>query len=78
MENFIKKAAIKHKQFENNVKAKEYFKLDLTEFNIYKKEKSEVAETSNIAKQLETLSELYKSGILTKEEFAKAKKKLLN
>ena len=77
MENFIKNAAIKHKQFENNVKAKEYFKLDLNEFDIYKKEKVEVTNISNIAEQLETLSELYKSGILTKEEFAKAKNKIL-
>ena len=42
-----------------------------------KKKKSEVTDISNIAEQLETLSELYKSGILTKEEFAKAKNKIL-
>ena len=33
---------------------------------------------SNFIDQLEKLSELYKSGILTKDEFEKAKKKLLN
>ncbi len=33
---------------------------------------------SDIVKQLEKLSDLYKSGALTKEEFEKAKKKLLN
>ena len=33
---------------------------------------------SNFIDQLEKLSELYKSGILTKEEFEKAKKKILN
>ena len=32
----------------------------------------------NITEQLEQLNELYKSGILTKEEFKKAKKKILN
>jgi len=34
--------------------------------------------TSNIASQLEQLNDLYKSGTLTKDEFNKAKKKLLN
>jgi hypothetical protein len=34
--------------------------------------------TSDIASQLEQLSKLYKSGTLTKDEFNKAKKKLLN
>ena len=33
---------------------------------------------SNIVEQLKQLNSLYKSGILTKEEFEKAKKKILN
>jgi len=33
---------------------------------------------SNIVDQLEQLNELYKSGVLSKEEFEKAKKKILN
>ena len=33
---------------------------------------------NNLTEQLKTLSELYKSGALTREEFTKAKKKLLN
>ena len=33
---------------------------------------------SNIVEQLEKLNSLYKSGVLTKEEFEKAKKKILN
>jgi hypothetical protein len=33
---------------------------------------------SNIASQLEQLNDLYKSGTLTKDEFNKSKKKLLN
>ena len=36
------------------------------------------SEDSNFIKQLEQLNELYKSGVLTKEEFEKAKKKILN
>ena len=42
------------------------------------KTKSILSVDSNLTEQLKTLSELYKSGALTKEEFAKAKKKLLN
>jgi uncharacterized protein YqgQ len=42
------------------------------------KTKSILSDDSNLTEQLKTLSELYKSGALTKEEFAKAKKKLLN
>ena len=33
---------------------------------------------TNFIKQLEQLNDLYKSGVLTKEEFEKAKKKILN
>ena len=45
-----------------------------------KKEKKKAKNTDNndIVKQLKDLEELYKSGTLTKEEFEKAKKKLLN
>ena len=35
-------------------------------------------EASNIVDQLNSLNELYKSGVLTKEEFVKAKKRILN
>ena len=39
---------------------------------------TEATDISNLTKQLKTLNELYKSGALTKEEFTKAKNKLLN
>ena len=35
-------------------------------------------DSNNIVQDLKVLSELYESGILTKEEFEKAKKKILN
>ena len=35
-------------------------------------------EDNDIVKKLKELNELYNSGVLTKEEFDKAKKKLLN
>ena len=37
-----------------------------------------ISKDDNLAEQLKNLNELYKSGALTKEEFTKAKKKLLN
>ena len=83
MEKWIKLAAQRHKVFENSVRAKPRHKLDLTEYGIG--EVVEEAQTTvlinnndSISKQLKDLNELYKSGALTKEEFKKAKKKLLN
>ena len=40
--------------------------------------KKKISQDSNFIDQLEQLNELYKSGVLTKEEFEKAKKKILN
>ena len=37
-----------------------------------------ISDSVDLTEQLKVLNELYKSGALTKEEFAKAKKKLLN
>ena len=42
------------------------------------KTKSSLSNDNDLTEQLKALSELYKSGVLTKEEFTKAKKKLLN
>ena len=39
---------------------------------------SNISGSSDLAEKLKTLNELYKSGVLTEEEFKKAKKKLLN
>ena len=43
-----------------------------------KKETKDTSSSSNLTKELKELNKLYKEGILTKEEFEKAKKKLLN
>ena len=42
------------------------------------KKKAKNTDNNDIVKQLKDLDELYKSGALTKEEYTKAKKKLLN
>ena len=44
---------------------------------VYSKVKTSTS-SSDIVDQLNSLNELYKSGVLTKEEFEKAKKKILN
>ena len=80
MVDWTSKKASQHNDFEKYMKAKNYQKLNLSEF--VKKENdvlgNNVSENKDLTEQLNTLSELYKSGVLTKEEFTKAKKKLLN
>ena len=56
--------------------AKSHHKLELSKYFI----ETEIEAKSNdpVVDQLKQLNELYKSGALTKEEFTKAKNKLLN
>jgi len=80
MTEWTSKKASEHLVFEKYMDAKNYQKLDLSEFV---KKKNNVLENNvlvnkDLIKQLKTLNDLYKSGALTKEEFTKAKKKLLN
>ena len=64
-----------HENFENMVKAKKKHKLDLDEYI----DSTVSINTNNLmTDQLKKLNDLYKSGVLTKEEFEKAKKKILN
>ena len=85
MENFIKQSAARHVKFENEVKAKQRHKLNLSEWympenekNISKKKNKKTKNYLNLTEQLRELKKLYDEGILTEEEFTKAKKKLLN
>jgi hypothetical protein len=84
--NWSKLQSIRHTKFEKYLKVKSHSKLDLSKYigdgivkdmknlNIIKKEDSNKIKNQDI----ENLEELYKSGILTKEEFEKAKKLILN
>ena len=77
MKKWTSIAAKRHLMFEKSVKAKERHLLDLGEFV------SSAASLSNdqsddTVDQLKKLNDLYKSGVLTKDEFEKAKKKILN
>ena len=80
MDNFIKLAAQRHKHFEKELKAKEKHKIDLTEFGVGEtiEESKTMSSSGDITVEIKELYELYKEGVLTKEEFEKGKKKLLN
>jgi len=80
MEKWTKKSAQLHKDFEIFQNAKKSQKLDLSEYiaSKEKKKKKKIEFSSdNIAEELIKINELYKSGALTKEEFEKAKKRVL-
>ena len=81
MQKWIKNSAELHKNFEIFQKAKKSQKLDLSDYIVSKEKKKKKKmnfSNNNIAAELIKLNELYKSGALTKEEFEKAKKKVLN
>ena len=77
MEKWISISAKRHKDFENSINALDRHKLDLNDL-IFAKVVPNTNSSQDISRQLQKLYDLYKSGILSKEEFNKAKKKLLN
>ena len=80
MDNWVKLSAERQRNFERDVKAKKVHKLDLSEFGISEllEETKNKTLSSNIADELKVLNDLYKEGALTKEQYEKAKKLLLN
>ena len=84
VEEFIKLAAQRHKSFEKEIKARDKHKIDLTEFGVgeiieeTRTTNTNTSSNEGIAVEIKELYELYKQGVLTKEEFEKGKKKLLN
>lgn len=76
MQEWLKKTGYFHKEFENFQKAKNNQKLDLSD--IISTEKENNLNTNQISDQLIKLNDLYKSGVLSKDEFEKAKKKIIN
>ena len=80
MQRWIKKTAVLHSDFEIFLKAKKSQKLDLSDYiasKQKKKQKKIKLSNDNITEELIKLNKLYKSGALTKEEFEKAKKRVL-
>ena len=77
MQKWISISAARHKSFEKNVNAKNSHKLDL-EMYLPSEIKNNQVKSNEVLTQLKKLNDLYKEGVLTKEEFEKAKKKILD
>ena len=77
MQRWVSISAQRHIEFENMLKIIERHKLDLSVLSpsISKSSKNL---SSDILDKLNKLNDLYKSDVLTKDEFEKAKKKILN
>ena len=79
MENWLIESANFHKEWENFQKAKKSQKINLSNILNYdiNKNSKNINLEKNVANELIKINELYKSGALTKEEFEKAKRKIL-
>ena len=77
MEKWISISAKRHKDFENSINALGRHRLDLNDL-IFAEVVPNTNSSKDISSQLQKLYDLYKDGSLSKEEFDKAKKKLLN
>ena len=80
MDEFIKISAARHMEFEKIVSAKTHHKLDFSSIGIDNKKKTKVKTLKNndMIKQLNDLKKLLDEGVITQDEFTKAKKKILN
>ena len=81
MEEWIKLSAKRHRLFEQGLGAKERHKLDLSAYGVgeivEQTKTKNTTSNSGISEEIKELNKLYQEGVLTKEEFEKAKKKLL-
>ena len=77
MEKFLSTQSYLHKKIEDSLKLKEYIRLDLAKYNPESNKVIIKKNSEDIIDQLKKLNDLYKDGILTKEEFEKAKKNIL-
>ena len=82
MDDWVIVAAKRHKKFEDEVGAKELHKLDLSEYGVgeivEETKTTNITSGSGISDEIKELKKLYDEGVLTKEEFEKAKKKILS
>ena len=76
MDEFVEKAHIKHAEFEKIVKARPHHILRKSDTTIKTKRKIKNKD-DDVVEQLKELNQMYQSGVLSKEEFSKAKKKIL-
>ncbi len=78
IDDFVSLSAKRHKDFEIQWKAKDRHKLDLDEVITINGNSSLVNSEPGIATQIKNLKKLYDEGVLDKEEYERAKDKLLN
>ena len=76
MDKWISLSAKRHQFLEKIYKAKDNHLLNLNKYIIQNGEEGKNNE--DLTESLKQLNELYKSGAITKEEFKKAKEKILN
>jgi len=77
MKKWISISSQRHIDFENSIKVLKRHRLDLKDFLPTRDgQKNEIS--NNVVEQLKSLNDLFKSGVLTKEEFDNAKNKILN
>jgi hypothetical protein len=77
MDSYVIKSAGYQKNFENGINMLAEHRLD-TSMAVKKQTLENAKSKSNTVNELSDLNKLYKSGVLSKEEFEKAKKKILN
>ena len=77
MKKWISISAQRHIEFENSISVLDRHRLDLDNYSPLKNINND-SSSIDIIKQLKKLNDLFESEILTKEEFEKAKKKVLN
>ena len=78
MENYIIKSAKYQRDFETSIGMLREHRLDTSIVNQGNEGFKPQSKPSDIVGELDKLNKLYKSGALSKEEFEKAKKKILN
>jgi len=79
MDKWISLSSKRHQFLEEILKARDNHLLDLDKYIIQNGEEDENSKDQNsLTDSLKQLNELYKSGAITKEEFKKAKEKILN
>jgi len=77
MKKWTSISADRHVQFENAIEALDRHLLNLSELTS-SDDSTSVNQSNDTVEQLKKLNDLYKTGVLSKEEFEKAKKKILN
>ena len=79
MDKWISLSSERHQFLEEIFKARDNHLLDLDKYIVQSYDGDDNSKNqNNLTDSLNQLNELYKSGVITKEEFKKAKDKILN